>query len=227
MINLNEQVLEEIAKRISSNSVVALGNGQGMMNVVKMLPDMENMLKGVITCSSSFENKLKAAGLSVLEPNEVSVIDLYVDTADEATKDFILNKKKDLRFTRAKIMAYQSREFICVVEKSDYKDVLKNTTVLVETLPYTRSLVSKKIKSLNALVHWHKDLLTENGNFILEVHNLDLKEPWEIEDTLDLIPGVVSSSIFASVIPDVLIIADSLHAESILQNDKHELATVH
>lgn len=227
MNKFNRDIVKEITKRVENDSVIALGNGQGILDIAENLGPIADRIKGVVTSSITMEKKVKAVGLSILDPNEANAINIYIDSAVEVSKDFVINKKKDLKFTRAKIMAYQAIEFICIVEKSNYLNSFDNTSVLLEILPYTRSLVMKKLKSLNAHANWHKDIITENGNFILEAIGLDLREPWEIEDALDLIPGVVASSIFASVIPDFLILADKSTAQCINMDDVLSFATVH
>lgn len=227
MINLNTQALIEIEKRIPRKSVVALGSGIGTLDVASLLQDMSDHIKGVITSSPSIESRLYKRGLPILDPNSVDIIDIYIDTSEEVSKDFVINKKRDLKFTRAKIMAYQAREFICVTQKDNYVDSFENTTVLVEVLPYARNLVGRKVKILGADTHWHKDVITENGNQILELHKLDLDEPWEVEDMLDLIPGVVSSSIFATVPPDVLVVMDEQLAKSVIHEETNKHAATH
>jgi ribose 5-phosphate isomerase A len=151
---------------------------------------------------------LKERGFEISMLNAVGDVDLYIDGADEATKHLQLIKGGGGALTREKILAGASRRFVCVIDDSKQVGMLGTFPVPVEVIPMAQSYIARKLVKMRGQPVWRENFVTDNGNHILDVHNLPITNPVEMETRINQIPGVVTVGIFAHRPADVLIVGD-------------------
>jgi ribose 5-phosphate isomerase A len=150
---------------------------------------------------------LRKAGIEVFDLNSVGGLELYVDGADEATRHLQLIKGGGAALTREKIVAAASQRFVCIVDDSKMVDVLGRFPLPVEVIPMARSLVARQLVKLGGQPVWREGVVTDNGNAILDVHNLEILDPSALESEINQLAGVVTVGLFARRGADVLLIA--------------------
>ena len=173
---------------IELGDVVGVGTGSTTNYFIDALAQVKGKLEGAVASS------------------EASAAKLYVDGADEATRNLHLIKGGGGALTREKIVASASRKFVCIVDESKLSDVLGSFPLPVEVIPMAQSLVSRKLIGMGGLPELRPDLITDNGNVILDVRNLDLTDPMTVETALNAIAGVVDNGNFAQQRANVLLV---------------------
>ena len=191
---------------IELGSVVGVGTGSTANYFIDALAQVKGKLDGAVASSEASAARLTAMGIPVLDLNRTGDLSLYVDGADEATRNLHLIKGGGGALTREKIVASASRKFVCIVDESKLSDVLGSFPLPVEVIPMAQSLVSRKLIGMGGLPELRPDLTTDNGNVILDVRNLDLTDPMTVETALNAIAGVVDNGIFAQQRADVLLV---------------------
>ena len=191
---------------IELGSVVGVGTGSTTNYFIDSLAQVKGKLEGAIASSEASAARLTAIGIPVLDLNRTGDLSLYVDGADEATRNLHLIKGGGGALTREKIVASASRKFVCIVDESKLSDVLGSFPLPVEVIPMAQSLVSRKLIGMGGLPELRPDLTTDNGNVILDVRNLDLTDPMTVETALNAIAGVVDNGLFAHQRADVLLV---------------------
>jgi len=191
---------------IELGDVVGVGTGSTTNYFIDALVQVKGKLEGAVASSEASAARLTAIGIPVLDLNRTGDLSLYVDGADEATKNLHLIKGGGGALTREKIVASASRKFVCIVDESKLSDVLGSFPLPVEVIPMAQSLVSRKLIGMGGLPELRPDLTTDNGNVILDVRNLDLTDPMTVETALNAIAGVVDNGIFAQQRADVLLV---------------------
>lgn len=191
---------------IKPGMVVGVGTGSTVNHFIDALADIKGRIDGTVASSEASAERLKKAGLPVLELNETGDLPLYVDGADEATKYLHLIKGGGGALTREKIIAQASAKFVCIADESKLVDVLGRFPLPVEVIPMARSLVARELVKLGGEPVLRERFTTDNGNLILDVHNLKILNPVEVEERLNHIPGVVTNGLFARRPADVLIL---------------------
>nr|MDQ2994183.1 ribose-5-phosphate isomerase RpiA [Pseudomonadota bacterium] len=172
------------------------------------LAKIKSRISGTVASSIATEQLLKANGIPVIDLNAAGTIDLYVDGADEANHFGYLIKGRGGALTREKIIATVAQRFICIIDQSKYVTALGNLSPIpLEVLPMARSLVGRKIVSMRGNPVYRENYLTDNGNIIIDVHNLNIDHPLELENTLNTLTGVVENGLFAHRPADLIIIA--------------------
>ncbi|MGZ5226647.1 MAG: ribose-5-phosphate isomerase RpiA, partial [Burkholderiales bacterium] len=157
--------------------------------------------------SESTAQRLKALGIDVIDLNNVVELEVYVDGADEVTRSLAMIKGGGGALTREKIVAAVSRKFVCIADQSKLVDVLGRFPLPVEVIPIARSYVARELVKVGGQPEWHQGFVTDNGNYILDVYNLQILQPAELETTLNQIAGVVTNGLFARRGADVLLLA--------------------
>ena len=157
--------------------------------------------------SNATAERLKKAGITVLDLNATGDLPLYVDGADEATKHLHLIKGGGGALTREKIVAAASQKFVCIADDSKLVGVLGKFPLPIEVIPMARSYVARQIVGLGGQPVLRENFKTDNGNIILDVHNLEILNPVELEEKLDHLAGVVTNGLFARRPADVLLLA--------------------
>ena len=187
--------------------VLGVGTGSTVDFFIDALADYRGRFEAVVSSSSQSTGRLEDLGIEVSELTDVPTIDLYVDGADEANKHRQLIKGGGGALTREKILAGAAREFVCIVDDSKLVGRLGAFPLPVEVIPMARSFVSKQMIRSGGQPIWREGFVTDNGNQILDVHNLNISNPVEMENRFNQIPGVVTVGIFAQRPADTLIVA--------------------
>jgi ribose 5-phosphate isomerase A len=192
---------------VESGWVIGVGTGSTANHFIDGLAKIKGRLDGAVASSNATAERLKKIGIPVLDLNATGNLPLYVDGADEATKHLYLIKGGGGALTREKIIAAASRKFVCIVDDSKLVDVLGKFPLPVEVIPMARSLVARKIVELGGQPVLRENFKTDNGNILLDVHNLSILNPVELEEKLDHLAGMVTNGLFARRPADVLLLA--------------------
>ena len=197
----------EALQWIKPGMILGVGTGSTVNHFIDKLPDFSNQLEAVVASSKATEDRLKKNGIEAVPLNEVGNMDVYIDGADEANKHFHLIKGGGGALTREKILAAASREFVCIIDDSKWVGVLGQFPLPVEVIPMARSYVSRQFVKLRGQPVLRQDFKTDNGNEIIDIYNLQITNPVEMENRLNQIPGVVTVGIFAQRAADVILMA--------------------
>ena len=195
---------ELIKPNLNKDTVLGIGTGSTTNFFIEQLNESEIDIKGVVCSSISSEANLNQS-IKVIGLNEVHLIDFYIDGADEFNDRFELIKGGGGALTREKILAYSSDKFICIVDDSKHADLLGKFPLPIEVLEIARSAISRKIMKMGGRPVYRNGFITDNGNQIIDVHNLPIEVPFELEEKLNNIPGVVENGIFSKRKADVII----------------------
>lgn len=187
--------------------IIGVGTGSTVNYFIDALATIRSRIEGTVSSSDASSQRLKRLGIPVLDLNSTGDLDVYVDGADEATRHMQLIKGGGGALTREKIVAEACRKFICIADDSKLVDVLGTFPLPVEVIPMARSLVARKLTAMGGRPSLREGFTTDNGNVILDVHNLEIIEPSKIENRINNIPGVVTCGIFAHRPADVLLLA--------------------
>ena len=191
---------------LPKGGIIGVGTGSTVNFLIDMLPSLQ--LEGAVASSKATEDRLKAVGIDVIELNHVGSLDAYVDGADEIDSHLYMIKGGGAALTREKIVASVARQFICIVDESKWVGQLgRDFPIPVEVIPRARSSVARKIASLGGDPVYREGVITDNGNVILDVFNLNVVNPIEMEAMLNNIAGVVTNGIFAMQGAQVALIA--------------------
>ncbi|HEX7026156.1 MAG TPA: ribose-5-phosphate isomerase RpiA [Gammaproteobacteria bacterium] len=192
---------------VEEDSIVGVGTGSTANHFIDLLGEkFRNRIQGAVASSEASTERLKRLGIPVLDLNSVGDIPLYVDGADEANSLLQLIKGGGGALTREKIVASASRKFVCIADESKKVDVLGAFPLPVEVIPIARSYVARQLVKLGGNPELRPDFKTDNGNIILDVHNLEILEPIKMEQAINNIPGVVTVGLFAMRPADMLIL---------------------
>jgi ribose 5-phosphate isomerase A len=192
---------------IEEGMVLGIGTGSTVNQLIEALKDRKTRLLGAVSSSRQTSDKLRAIGIDELDLNTAGELELYIDGADQATVDGALIKGGGAALTREKVVAAASKRFVCIVDDSKMAPVLGSFPLPVEVIPMARSYVARRLVQFGGQPVWREGVLTDNGNVILDVHNLHLDDPASFESAVNQIAGVVTVGLFAARRADVLIIA--------------------
>ncbi|CAE6915213.1 ribose-5-phosphate isomerase RpiA [Vibrio alginolyticus] len=192
-------------KYVEKGSIVGVGTGSTVNHFIDALGTIKDDIKGAVSSSVASTERLKELGIEVFECNDVIKLDVYVDGADEInpTRDMI--KGGGAALTREKIVAAISEKFVCIVDDTKAVDVLGQFPLPVEVIPMARSYVARELVKLGGDPAYREGVVTDNGNIILDVHNMKITNPKEMEDKINSIAGVVTNGLFAHRGADVVI----------------------
>ncbi len=210
MMDQNEKklnVAKAAVKHIHNDCLLGMGTGSTVNFLIDLLPEIKNKISAVASSSVQTENLLKMNGFEVQALNQLGMLDLYIDGADEATKNLHLIKGGGGALTREKILAENSKKFICIADETKLVKRLGVFPLPIEVIPMARSFVSREIIKYHGKPVYRENFVTDNGNEIIDIHNLDIVDPIQLENELNQIPGVVTVGIFARRKADVLLIA--------------------
>ena len=202
--NSAKAAFDLIKPNLNKDSVLGIGTGSTTNFFIEELNSADIDIKGAVCSSISTENNLNSS-IKVLGLNEVHSIDFYVDGADEFNDRFELVKGGGGALTREKILAYSSLKFICIVDDSKHADLLGKFPLPIEVLEIARSAISREIMKMGGKPVYRNGFITDNGNQIIDVHNFPIEVPFELEEKLNNIPGVVENGIFSNRKADVII----------------------
>ena len=191
---------------VETGTVVGVGTGSTANYFIDALAEIKHKVEGAVASSEESARRLAAHGIMVLDLNGVSELSVYVDGADETTRNLYLIKGGGGALTREKIVAAVASRFVCMVDDSKLVDRLGAFPLPVEVIPMARSYVARRIVRLGGHPELRDGFTTDNGNIILDVHNLDILDPPKIEAELNQIAGVVCNGLFAQRPADVLLL---------------------
>jgi ribose 5-phosphate isomerase A len=192
---------------VDDGIVLGVGTGSTVDHFIDALGVAKIRPEAVVSSSLRSTERLAALGIEVVELATVPTIDVYVDGADEATRHRHLIKGGGGALTGEKILAGAARKFVCIIDDSKLVGRLGKFPLPVEVIPMARSFVSKQMIRAGGQPEWREGFLTDHGNHIIDVHNLDILNPIEMEQAFNQIPGVVTVGLFAVRPADVLLIA--------------------
>ena len=198
---------EKAIDYVEDGMIVGVGTGSTVAYFIDALGRMADRIKGAVSSSEQSTERLRQHGIDVLDLNATGPLALYVDGADECDPHKRLIKGGGAALTREKIIAEASERFVCIIDPSKRVDVLGRFPLPIEVIPMARSLVARRIVALtDGQPVWREGVVTDNGNWILDVHNLRITDPVALEAQLNQIPGVVSVGLFARRPADVVIV---------------------
>ena len=201
------QAAEAALEFVTDDMIVGVGTGSTVNHFIDALAGMAARIEGAVASSEASAERLRGHHIPVLELNDTGDLPLYVDGADEFTTHRALIKGGGGALTREKIVAGASRHFVCIVDQSKRVDWLGSFPLPVEVIPMARSFVARQLTRLGGQPELRSGVTTDNGNVILDVHNLEIMAPIEIERRINDIPGVVCNGIFALRPADEILIA--------------------
>ena len=199
---------DHIAPHLEPKSIVGVGTGSTANFFIDYLAEYKNDFDGAVASSEATAERLKKHGIPVYDLNAVNEIEFYVDGADETNERLELIKGGGGALTREKIVAAVAKDFICIVDGSKKVKRLGAFPLPVEVIPMARSYVARKLVGLGGRPEYREGFVTDNGNIILDVHNLDIVNPLELEKTLNNITGVVTNGLFALRPADVVLVGE-------------------
>jgi ribose 5-phosphate isomerase A len=188
---------------------LGIGTGSTVDILIELLQPQAAKLGTVVSSSERSTRRLAEFGIRTAELSETGDLDLYIDGADEATKHRHLIKGGGGALTREKIVAAASRRFVCIIDETKLVPTLGRFPLPVEVIPMAQSYVARQMIKAGGQPIWREGFVTDNGNHILDVHNLKIANPLELETRFNQIAGVVTVGIFANRPADVLLIGAS------------------
>ena len=191
---------------VADNAVIGVGTGSTANHFIELLATLRGRIEGTVASSEATAARLRRHGIPVYDLNGVGTVPVYVDGADEADRNLRLVKGGGGALTREKILAAAAEKFVCVADDSKLVAVLGKFPVPVEVIPMARSYVARQVVKLGGNPIWRDGFVTDNGNIVLDVYNLNLTDPAAVEAELNQITGVVTNGIFARRPADVLIL---------------------
>jgi len=196
--DLKQQVAKAALQYIDAyDMVLGIGTGSTVNCLIDLLPSVKNRIDSVVSSSEASTDRLQQLGFHVRELNNCGTLSLYIDGADEVDHHNRLIKGGGGALTREKIIANASQRFVCIVDSSKRVDILGEFPLPVEVIPMARSYVGRELSKLGGQPVFREDFVTDNGNWILDVHNLKILDPRDLESRINNIPGVVTNGLFA------------------------------
>lgn len=194
---------------VKDDTVIGVGTGSTANFFIDALAKSDIRVDGAVASSEATAERLKAAGIDLHDLNASGPLSVYIDGADEANPQLHLIKGGGGALTREKIVAAASSEFVCIADASKKVDVLGNFPLPVEVIPMARSYVAREIVKLGGDPELRDQFRTDNGNIILDVHNMSIVNPIELERQLNQLAGVVTCGLFAQRPADVLLLGNN------------------
>lgn len=191
---------------VTPGTIVGVGTGSTAAHFIDALGSIKHQIDGAVSSSEASTLKLKSLGIPVFDLNEVDSLAVYVDGADEINPQMQMIKGGGAALTREKIIAAVADKFICIADISKQVDVLGGFPLPVEVIPMARSYVARELVKLGGLPEYRQQVVTDNGNIILDVHNLSIVNPTKLERAINALPGVVTVGLFAARGADVALI---------------------
>jgi len=206
-IELKRLVGEAALDYVQPDSIIGVGTGSTVNCFIDALLKSGIRIEAAVSSSEATTLLLQAGGIRVVDLNQTGGLDIYIDGADEFDVHRRLIKGGGGALTREKIVAAASRTFVCIADQSKQVGVLGAFPLPVEVIPLARSLVARKMVALGGQPEWREGFMTDNGNWILDVHNMDLVDPVATEKTINNLAGVVTCGLFALRPADLVLIA--------------------
>ena len=207
MSDMKQRAAEKAIEYVEDGMIVGVGTGSTVAYFIDALAAWKDRIAGTVSSSEQSTARLRSHGIEVIDLNAAGPLSLYVDGADECDPHKRLIKGGGAALTREKIIAEASETFVCIIDPAKQVPVLGKFPLPVEVIPMARSLVARRILALTGgQPVWRDGVVTDNGNWILDVHNLAITDPVGLETELNQIPGVVSVGLFARRPADIVIV---------------------
>jgi len=198
---------EKAIEYVEDGMVVGVGTGSTVAFFIDALGRIRDRVAGAVSSSEQSSERLRSHGIEVLDLNDTGRLPLYVDGADECDPSRCLIKGGGAALTREKIIAEASERFVCIIDPAKQVDVLGRFPLPVEVIPMARSLVARELLRITGgQPVWRQGTVTDNGNLVLDIHNLRITDPEGMETAINQIPGVVSVGLFARRRADIVIV---------------------
>ncbi len=191
---------------VKQGTIVGVGTGSTVNHFIDALATMKDDIEGAVSSSEASTKKLIELGIEVFDLNSVDLIDVYVDGADEINDRMDMIKGGGAALTREKIVAAVAKKFICIVDNTKQVPILGDYTLPVEVIPMARSYVARELVKLGGDPVYRQGVVTDNGNVILDVYNMQILDPKVMETKINAIVGVVTNGLFANRGADVLLV---------------------
>ncbi|AND69886.1 ribose 5-phosphate isomerase [Dyella thiooxydans] len=206
----NEKKLagEAAIRFVDDGAIVGVGTGSTVAYFIEALGAIRDRIKGAVSSSEQSTALLKKVGIEVLDLNATGELTLYVDGADECDPHKRLIKGGGAALTREKIIAEASGKFVCIIDSSKQVDLLGKFPLPIEVIPMARSLVGREIARRGGHPVWREGVVTDNGNWVIDVHGWQITDPVALEADLNQIPGIVTVGLFARRPADVVLVGD-------------------
>lgn len=205
-----EQQKENAAKAaleyIDNDAIVGIGSGSTVRYFIDALATIKGRIECAVASSKDSEEQLKAHGITVYDLNSVDQVDVYIDGTDEITQNMHCIKGGGAALTGEKIIAQMAKRFVCIADESKLVGVLGQFPLPIEVIPMARSYIARLMVTLGGDPIYREGIVTDYGNVILDVHNLDITEPSKLEEQLNHIPGIVTNGLFAKRPADILLL---------------------
>ncbi|WP_348672570.1 ribose-5-phosphate isomerase RpiA [uncultured Abyssibacter sp.] len=204
--DMKRAVAQAALNEIVPGTILGVGTGSTVNHLIDLLADRVADIPGAVSSSEASTRRLQAIGIPVLDLNDVDSIPVYIDGADEVTPEGFMTKGGGGALTREKIVASASDRFVCIVDESKIVETLGRFPIPVEVIPMATSVVGRALGKLGGRPVKRGDFVTDNGNIILDIHDLRLKSPGDFEIRVNNIPGVVTCGVFASTPSNLTIV---------------------
>lgn len=205
---LKKQVARSAIEYIKNVPIIGVGTGSTVNFFIEMLADYKSTIDAAISSSIDTTRRIEKVGIKVLDLNEVSNVEVYVDGADEVSPNKKLIKGGGGALTREKIIAGASGKFVCIVDASKTVEVLGKFPLPIEVIPMARNYVSREMEKMGGKAVWRENFISDNGCEIIDIHHLNITEPMKMEAVINNIPGVITVGLFALRDADVVLIGD-------------------
>ena len=209
MSELKIKVAKAALAYIEDNMIVGVGTGSTVNYFIKELATIKHRIDACVASSKATELLLREVGLPVIDLNVAGYLPIYIDGADEVNARHEMIKGGGGALTREKIVASVAQQFICIVDNTKVVRHLGQFPIAVEVIPLARSFVARELVKLGGDPQYREGFITDNGNIILDVFNLNTDTPIALEDAMNMIPGVVENGIFAKRLADKVLVASS------------------
>jgi ribose 5-phosphate isomerase A len=202
-----QAALDYVLPKLKADSVIGIGTGSTANCFIDALAAHKGVFESAVASSEASAERLRSHGIEVVDLNSVSGIEVYVDGADEFDPHLNLVKGGGGALTREKIVAAASKEFVCIVDHTKQVDVLGAFPLPVEVIPMARSYVARELAKLGVQPEYRQGFVTDNGNIILDVHDMEILNPKGLERELNDLVGVVTNGLFALRPADIVLMA--------------------
>ncbi len=206
---LKKAVAEKALEYVEDDATIGVGSGSTVNFFIDALARIKHRINGVVAASVESEKRLKALYIPVISLTSASQLDVYIDGADEVNEQKVMIKGGGGALTREKIISCVAKQFICIVHEAKKVKRLGEFPIAVEVVPMARSYVARELVKLGGSPAYREGFTTDNGNIILDVYELSLTQPIEMEEKIKMITGVVESGLFAKRIADTVLMASS------------------
>ena len=212
---LKQAVARAAMKYVPEGEIIGVGTGSTANYFIDELGKISNRIKGAVASSAASAARLEKHGITVYDLNEVSTLPVYVDGADEINHQLQMIKGGGAALTREKIVAAVAQKFVCIADGSKWVSYLGAFPLPIEVIPMARSYVSRELVKLGGRPVYRQGVTTDNGNLIIDVHDLKITEPSKFETELNQIVGVVTNGLFACRRANVLLLGKTDGVETI------------